>query len=232
MIIGVDRLDYSKGLAERFNGYRRFLEENPDWLGRVSFLQIAPPTRGEVHTYEHIRDELDALSGRINGAVRPCRLGADPLREPGLSARRPVRLLPGRRRRPGHAAARRHEPRRQGICRLAGSGRSGRADPLPLRRRGASAAARRCWSIPTARTRFRTRSARRWTCRGRSASGAGRRWSTMSGARTWFTGAGPSSRRWPLDRRSGCARSDPGTVGFRACVCRKAGDPPQRQGGR
>src|SRR5690606_38983490 len=36
MIIGVDRLDYSKGLAERFNGYRRFLEENPDWSGRVS----------------------------------------------------------------------------------------------------------------------------------------------------------------------------------------------------
>jgi trehalose 6-phosphate synthase len=67
VIIGVDRLDYSKGLVERFNGYRRFLEEHPDWLGRVSFLQIAPPTREEVHTYEHIREELDALSGRING---------------------------------------------------------------------------------------------------------------------------------------------------------------------
>jgi len=68
MIIGVDRLDYSKGLAERFNGYRRFLEEHPDWSGRVSFLQIAPPSRGEVHTYAHIREELDQLSGRINGA--------------------------------------------------------------------------------------------------------------------------------------------------------------------
>ena len=67
VIIGVDRLDYSKGLVERFNGYRRFLEENPDWLGRVTFLQIAPPTREEVHTYEHIREELDELSGRING---------------------------------------------------------------------------------------------------------------------------------------------------------------------
>jgi trehalose 6-phosphate synthase len=68
MIIGVDRLDYSKGLAERFNGYRRFLEEHPDWLGQVSFLQIAPPSRGEVHTYAHIREDLDQLSGRINGA--------------------------------------------------------------------------------------------------------------------------------------------------------------------
>lgn len=67
MIIGVDRLDYSKGLEERFAGYRRFLEENPDWLGKVSLLQIAPPSRGEVHTYESIRETLDALSGRING---------------------------------------------------------------------------------------------------------------------------------------------------------------------
>jgi trehalose 6-phosphate synthase len=67
VIIGVDRLDYSKGLAERFMGYRRFLEEHDDWRGRVTFLQIAPPSRGEVHTYEHIREQLDELSGRING---------------------------------------------------------------------------------------------------------------------------------------------------------------------
>jgi trehalose 6-phosphate synthase len=67
LIIGVDRLDYSKGLPERFNGYRRFLEEHDDWRGKVTFLQIAPPSRGEVHTYEEIRTHLDELSGRING---------------------------------------------------------------------------------------------------------------------------------------------------------------------
>jgi trehalose 6-phosphate synthase len=67
VIIGVDRLDYSKGLGERFWGYRRFLEEHPDCRGKVTFLQIAPPSRGEVHTYEHIREHLDELSGRING---------------------------------------------------------------------------------------------------------------------------------------------------------------------
>jgi trehalose 6-phosphate synthase len=66
-IIGVDRLDYSKGLAERFEGYRRFLEDNQDCRGRVFLLQIAPPSRGEVHTYETIRESLDELSGRING---------------------------------------------------------------------------------------------------------------------------------------------------------------------
>ncbi len=66
-IIGVDRLDYSKGLEERFLGYRRFLEEHPEWRGRVSLLQVAPPSRGEVATYEVIRQGLDELSGRING---------------------------------------------------------------------------------------------------------------------------------------------------------------------
>jgi trehalose 6-phosphate synthase len=66
-IIGVDRLDYSKGLEERFLGYRRFLEENEECRGKIFMLQVAPPSRGEVHTYETIRESLDELSGRING---------------------------------------------------------------------------------------------------------------------------------------------------------------------
>ena len=66
-IIGVDRLDYSKGLPERFHGYRRFLEEHPEYCRRIFLLQIAPPSRGEVTTYETIREQLDELSGRING---------------------------------------------------------------------------------------------------------------------------------------------------------------------
>jgi trehalose 6-phosphate synthase len=67
VIIGVDRLDYSKGLEERFLGYRRFLEEHEECQGKLFLLQIAPPSRGEVHTYEIIREDLDELSGRING---------------------------------------------------------------------------------------------------------------------------------------------------------------------
>jgi trehalose 6-phosphate synthase len=66
-IIGVDRLDYSKGLEERFLGYRRFLEEHEECQGELFLLQIAPPSRGEVATYEVIRERLDELSGRING---------------------------------------------------------------------------------------------------------------------------------------------------------------------
>ena len=67
MIVGVDRLDYSKGLEERFRGYARFLEENPDERKEVFLLQIAPPSREAVATYQQIRASLEGLSGRING---------------------------------------------------------------------------------------------------------------------------------------------------------------------
>lgn len=67
MIVGVDRLDYSKGLEERFRGYARFLEENPDERKEVFLLQIAPPSRAAVETYQQIRASLEGLSGRING---------------------------------------------------------------------------------------------------------------------------------------------------------------------
>jgi len=67
LIVGVDRLDYSKGLRERFLGYERFLAQNPDRQGLVYMLQIAPPSREKVNTYQEIRADLDALSGHING---------------------------------------------------------------------------------------------------------------------------------------------------------------------
>jgi trehalose-6-phosphate synthase len=62
------RLDYSKGLQERFLGYERFLTNHSTRLGQVFLLQIAPPSRGEVQSYQEIRATLDSLSGRINGA--------------------------------------------------------------------------------------------------------------------------------------------------------------------
>ncbi len=67
LIVGVDRLDYSKGLQERFLGYERFLANNPERRGLVYLLQIAPPSREKVDTYREIRATLDAESGRING---------------------------------------------------------------------------------------------------------------------------------------------------------------------
>ncbi|WP_242122775.1 alpha,alpha-trehalose-phosphate synthase (UDP-forming) [Sphingobium sp. Sx8-8] len=67
MIVGVDRLDYSKGLEERFNGYARFLKDHPEQHRKVVLTQIAPPSRGEVESYQQIRATLDAIAGRING---------------------------------------------------------------------------------------------------------------------------------------------------------------------
>ncbi len=67
LIISVDRLDYSKGLAERFLAYERFLEQNERRRGAVTFLQIAPPSRSDVETYREIRAELEGEAGRING---------------------------------------------------------------------------------------------------------------------------------------------------------------------
>ncbi|UOA29352.1 trehalose-6-phosphate synthase [Pseudosulfitobacter sp. DSM 107133] len=67
LVIGVDRLDYSKGLPNRFRAFGRFLEMRTDKSRRPSLLQIAPPTREEVSAYRDIRHELEELSGRVNG---------------------------------------------------------------------------------------------------------------------------------------------------------------------
>ena len=67
LIVGVDRLDYSKGLEERFLGYERFLAEHENQRKEVFLLQIAPPSREAVESYQRIRTALEALSGRING---------------------------------------------------------------------------------------------------------------------------------------------------------------------
>lgn len=66
-IIGVDRLDYSKGLPGRMKAFQRLLEMYPENLKSVTFMQIAPPTREEVEAYSDIRIELETLSGSING---------------------------------------------------------------------------------------------------------------------------------------------------------------------
>ena len=66
-IIGVDRLDYSKGLPDRLRAFKRFLELFPHHHKAVTLMQIAPPTREDIQAYIDIRHELEALSGEING---------------------------------------------------------------------------------------------------------------------------------------------------------------------
>lgn len=66
-IIGVDRLDYTKGLPLRMRAFERLLELHPELSKRVTLMQIAPPTREDVQAYTDIRRELEGLSGEING---------------------------------------------------------------------------------------------------------------------------------------------------------------------
>jgi trehalose 6-phosphate synthase len=67
LMMGVDRLDYSKGLVERFSAYQQFLETHPENLGRVTYIQIAPLSRTDVRAYAEIRQALEQAAGRTNG---------------------------------------------------------------------------------------------------------------------------------------------------------------------
>ncbi|WP_249218916.1 trehalose-6-phosphate synthase [Loktanella sp. SALINAS62] len=67
LVIGVDRLDYSKGLDNRFRAFGRFLENRIVDEPRASLLQIAPPTREDVDAYQQIRDALEGTAGKVNG---------------------------------------------------------------------------------------------------------------------------------------------------------------------
>jgi len=67
LILSVDRLDYSKGLPQRFAAFERFLAEYPAHHGLVTFMQIAPPSRSDIETYQVIRRQLEGEAGRVNG---------------------------------------------------------------------------------------------------------------------------------------------------------------------
>lgn len=67
MIFGVERLDYSKGLPQRFEAYRELLEIHQVLHRKVTLMQIAPPSRSDVYGYGDIRTELENLTGNING---------------------------------------------------------------------------------------------------------------------------------------------------------------------
>jgi len=67
LIIGVDRLDYTKGIDARIKGFHRFLRFYPQWRGKVSMIQIAPPSRTHIPEYLNAKREIDTLVGEING---------------------------------------------------------------------------------------------------------------------------------------------------------------------
>lgn len=65
--IGVDRLDYSKGLLRRMDAFGRYLESHPRAHGKVILLQVAPVSRGSIESYRNFRQELDREAARVNG---------------------------------------------------------------------------------------------------------------------------------------------------------------------
>jgi trehalose 6-phosphate synthase len=67
LVIGVDRLDYSKGLLHRLEAVEHLLESYPEHRRHFVMLQIAPPTRSDVPEYQELQHELEAVVGHING---------------------------------------------------------------------------------------------------------------------------------------------------------------------
>ena len=68
LVVGIDRLDYTKGILSRLEAFEQFLKENPEYHNRVSFYQVATPSRTEVESYKQLKREVDEAVGRINGA--------------------------------------------------------------------------------------------------------------------------------------------------------------------
>jgi trehalose 6-phosphate synthase len=66
-VIGVDRLDYSKGLVQRMDAFERVLAIYPDWRGKVTYLQITPKSRSETQDYAQMGHTISEAAGRLNG---------------------------------------------------------------------------------------------------------------------------------------------------------------------
>jgi trehalose 6-phosphate synthase len=66
-VIGVDRLDYSKGLIQRLDAFDIFLANHNEWLGKLTYLQITPTNRAEIPEYSELQQALESAAGRING---------------------------------------------------------------------------------------------------------------------------------------------------------------------
>jgi len=64
--LGVERLDYTKGIVERFMAVERLLELHPEWIGRFTFLQLAAPSRWVIEQYNHFAGQVSALAEQIN----------------------------------------------------------------------------------------------------------------------------------------------------------------------
>lgn len=70
LVLGIDRLDYTKGILHRIKAFELFLEENPKYREKVVLVQIASPSRNKIEEYMAMKKEIDEAVGRINGKYR------------------------------------------------------------------------------------------------------------------------------------------------------------------
>jgi trehalose 6-phosphate synthase/phosphatase len=68
LVLGVDRLDYTKGITRKFLAVELLLERRPDFRGKIRLLQVAVPSRENVEAYRELKREIEEIAGRINGA--------------------------------------------------------------------------------------------------------------------------------------------------------------------
>ncbi len=142
VLVGVDRVDYTKGIPERFAAVDRLLERRPELKGTFSFVQVGAPSRVHIPAYRRLNDELDAQAERINR--RHGRNGWRPI--VFLNSHRGPEYIYGLYRMAAGCVvellARRHEPGGQGI-RGGPLRRAGRPGPVPVHRRRAGIDRRR-----------------------------------------------------------------------------------------
>ncbi|KAH8689957.1 putative alpha,alpha-trehalose-phosphate synthase subunit [Talaromyces proteolyticus] len=67
LILGVDRLDYIKGLTQKLHGYEQFLTDYPNWQGKIVLIQVAVPSREDVREYQDLETQISCQVGKING---------------------------------------------------------------------------------------------------------------------------------------------------------------------
>ena len=134
VFLGVDRLDYTKGIYARLRAFGELIDDGHFDVEDAVFVQVAVPSREQVEQYRILRDEIERLVGRINGDHG--QIGRPAIALPALVAtpRGDGRALPGRRHHGGDALPRRDEPGRQGVRRL----------PVRRRRRAGALGVRRC----------------------------------------------------------------------------------------
>ena len=118
ILLGVDRLDYTKGIVLRMQAMERLLDTHPELRGHVTLIQISAPSRVNVPEYAQERAQLDSLVGQINGKFGEGPLDAHSPSAPLLLPTRFGPLIPRSRRLSRHPSSRWDEPRGQGIRRF------------------------------------------------------------------------------------------------------------------